>query len=149
MALLDYVTGTVSDRLASLQSEVGVKGKDAVKTMLLAKDTTAKPDYQSLIRLLVLVLGGGAVATLLLALLLDVILVRRGRRGSSLYPERGSRKRRIRRPRQEDEPASEAADAPADPPAEDKAAALSRTHPATAHRAVPERPPTQRRDPRS
>lgn len=77
---LDYVTGSVSERLTSLQQEVGVAEKDAVRSMLLAKDTEAKPDFQSLIRVLVIVIGGGLGATLATALVLDVILVRRQRR---------------------------------------------------------------------
>lgn len=75
--LLDDVTETVSQRLDGLQSEVGVEQKDVVGSMLLAKDTEAKPDYQSLIRILVIVVGGGLVVTAALALVLDVLLRRR------------------------------------------------------------------------
>lgn len=85
--LLGYVTGTVSERLAGLQSDVGVDSKDIVRSMILAKDAEAKPDFQSLIRVLVLVVGGGVVFTGVLALVVDALLVRR-RRGDWLQDPR-------------------------------------------------------------
>lgn len=89
--LLDDVTDTVSQRLDGLQSEVGVEEKDVVGSMLLAKDTEAKPDYQSLIRILVIVIGGGLVITAALALVLDVLL-RRRRSGHSALRNRPRRR---------------------------------------------------------
>jgi len=77
MNLLGYVTGTVSQRLQGLQDEVGVEAANAVHSMLLAEDTHAKPDYQSLIRVLVLAVGGGVAGSVLLAILLDYVLKRR------------------------------------------------------------------------
>jgi hypothetical protein len=92
MDLLDDVTGTVSQRLDGLQTEVGVEKKDVVGSMLLAKDTEAKPDYQSLIRILVIVVGGGLVVTGVLALVLDVLL--RRRRSGHSAPRSPRRRRR-------------------------------------------------------
>ncbi len=89
--LLDDVTDTVSQRLDGLQSEVGVETKDVVGSMLLAKDTEAKADYQSLIRILVIVIGGGLAVTAALALVLDVLL-RRRRNGLSALHDRPRRR---------------------------------------------------------
>lgn len=80
--LLDFVTTDVSARLAALQEQVGVEDAATVRSMLLAKDAEAEPDFQSLIRILVIAVGGGLAATLGIALLVDVIIERRhGRRG--------------------------------------------------------------------
>lgn len=81
LSTLEYVTASVSERLVSLQQEVGVAEVDAVRSMPLAADTEATRDFQSLIRLLVIVVGGGLGLTFVLALVLDVVLVRRQRRG--------------------------------------------------------------------
>lgn len=78
---LEYVTESVSARLVSLQKEVGVSDIDAVRSMPLASDTEAKRDFQSLIRLLVIAIAGSLGVTVVVALVLDVILVRRQRRG--------------------------------------------------------------------
>ena len=80
LATLDHVTQSVAERLVSLQQEVGVAEKDTVRSMLLAIDTEPERDYQSLIRMLVIVIGGGLGATFALAILLDVALIRRRRR---------------------------------------------------------------------
>ncbi|MGJ0391048.1 hypothetical protein [Microbacterium sp. CGR1] len=87
---LEYVTASVSERLASLQKEVGVADIDAVRSMQLATDTEATRDFQSLIRLLVIVVGAGFGVTFVLALVLDVVLVRRQRRGFMVRRERPS-----------------------------------------------------------
>ena len=83
---LDYVTQNVSDRLVGLQQEVGVPDKDTVRSMLLAVDTEAERDFQSLIRILVIVVGGGLGLTFAIALLLDVIVIRRRRRHDEFGP---------------------------------------------------------------
>src|SRR5690606_11982780 len=82
--LLDYVMDTVSERLQSLQDEVGVEESAAVRSMVLAVDSMAEADYQSLIRMLVVVVGGGVVAALIVALVLDALLMRRRRHRSGL-----------------------------------------------------------------
>jgi hypothetical protein len=96
MSLLQYVTGTVSERLTSHQADVGVEKKDIVGSMLLAEDTEAKPDYQSLIRVLVIAVGGGIAVTVLVALALDAFLLRRVRRRRGLYVPHTWRERRKR-----------------------------------------------------
>lgn len=89
---LGYVTDSVSERLNSLQQEVGVGENDAVRSMVLAIDTKAEPDFQSLIRLLVVVGGGGLGLTLAVTLVLDVILVRRQRRRGVFEESRHARR---------------------------------------------------------
>lgn len=83
---LTYVTTSVSERLTSLQTDVGVQEGDAVRSMLLASDTEAKPDFQSLIRIIVIVIGVGLGLTIAITLTLDVILVRRRRRRGMFEP---------------------------------------------------------------
>lgn len=109
MDLLDDVTDTVSQRLKGLQSEVGVETKDVVESMLLATDTEAKPDYQSLIRILVIVVGGGLVVTGALALVLDVLL--RRRRSGHSAPRSPRRRRTHAQPASETSTASDGAHA--------------------------------------
>jgi len=95
LSMLDYVTGTVSERLQGLQDEVGVQESSAVTSMVLAMDTVAEPDYQSLIRLLVIVVGGSIAGALIIALILDLALERRRRRGSyNFWNRRGGALRR-------------------------------------------------------
>jgi len=84
LSTLDYVIGTVGDRLDELQSEVGVDETAVVRSMVLTVDTAAEPDFQSLIRLLVIVGGGGIAVTLIAALVIDVLVERRTRRHSGL-----------------------------------------------------------------
>jgi hypothetical protein len=90
---LAYVTGTVSQRLENLQKDVGVRPADTVRSMELAMDTEAKPDYQTLIRLLVLEIGGGLAATMIIALVIDsLVLGRRRRHGTPSHRDRGRRR---------------------------------------------------------
>ncbi|MCB1297745.1 MAG: hypothetical protein KDB08_02035 [Microthrixaceae bacterium] len=91
---LGYVLGTVSTRLLGLQNEVGVAENAMVRSMVLAMDTEAEPDLQSLIRVLVLVLGGGIAVTVALTLVIDVLAGRRkqgrgGRKHSKIALQMG------------------------------------------------------------
>lgn len=86
--MLDHVTDSVSARLDQLQQEVGVESYAQIRSMLLAKDTEGEPDYQALIRLLVIVVGGVLAVTVAAAILLDV-LVGRGRRRRAAFAPTG------------------------------------------------------------
>lgn len=82
LTTLSYALATVPERMAELQSEVGVAASASVTSMMLAVDTEAEADTQSLTRLLVVVIGGGVGVTLLIALMLDSLLTRNRRRGT-------------------------------------------------------------------
>ncbi|MRH28169.1 hypothetical protein GH740_02430 [Microbacterium sp. SYP-A9085] len=90
---LAYVTDTVSQRLANLQKDVGVKPADTVRSMELAMDTEAEPDYQTLIRLLVLEIGGGLAAAIIIALAVDSVVERRRHRSAAVSPRDRGRHR--------------------------------------------------------
>lgn len=96
MKLLDEVTSTVPQRLEQLQTEAGVADQDAVRTLLLASDTEATPDFQSVIRTLVIAVAGGIAVTVVLALLLDLLLAHLRRRKSGVNVRRSRHERRER-----------------------------------------------------
>jgi hypothetical protein len=82
LEILSYVADSIPETLASLQSEVGVPLDAVVRSMPLTMDTEPEPEYETLIRLLILAGAGGLALTLLVAYALDGILKRRVRRRS-------------------------------------------------------------------
>lgn len=138
---LDYVVASVPERMAALQTEVGVAETAAVRTMTLAVDSEAEADYQTLIRLLVIVIGGGIALTALFALVLDALLVRRSRRGVDRSERRGGDG--------DSEPDEELLDVPSAseqrPVGARKSSLVGSSQPAIARRAVPGALPAQDR----
>lgn len=81
---LAYVTERIPETLVTLQDEVGAPDAARVSSVPLTIDTKAEADFETLIRMLVIAVGGGLVLTVLVVLVIENFSMRptRGRIGS-------------------------------------------------------------------
>lgn len=88
---LSFVAGQIPSTLATLQSQIDVPQNVTVRSMPLTMDTTAKRDYSTFIRLLILVVAGGLVLAVAIAFIVDNLTTRRvSARQHRTQPDSGS-----------------------------------------------------------